>query len=237
VFVKICGITCEEDGLLAVAMDADAVGFTFAPSRRQIAPVVARDIVKRLPPEVITVGVFRDEAPERVVEIVHSTGLRAAQLHGHETVEATRYVAERVPLVIKALAAGSPQVDRAADYGAEVILVDGAEPGSGRVWDWDLLDPLPAGRKVLLAGGLRPDNVAAAVERLRPWGVDVASGVEREGGAPGRKDPRKVRLFVANARAAAPAWEPDPVAADGPPLRGPDREPAAAYDWTEDTER
>lgn len=220
-FVKICGITCEEDGLLAVAMDADAVGFIFAPSKRQIAPVVARDIVKRLPPEIITVGVFRDEAPERVVDIVTSTGLRAAQLSGHESVEGTRHVAERVPLVIKAFAAGSAQLDRAADYGAEVVMVDGAVPGSGQTFDWSLLDDLPPGLKILLAGGLRPENVAEAIGRVRPWGVDVASGVERDGGAPGRKDPRKVRTFVANARAAAPAWAPE---VDDAP-----------YDWTEDT--
>ncbi|HYI60805.1 MAG TPA: phosphoribosylanthranilate isomerase [Acidimicrobiales bacterium] len=220
-FVKICGITCEEDGLLAVAMDADAVGFIFAPSPRQIAPVVARDIVRRLPSDIITVGVFRDEAPERVVDIVHSAGLRAAQLSGHESAEATRFVAERVPLVIKAVTAGSPQMTRAADYGTEVLMVDGARPGSGEAWDLELLDGLPPGQKVLLAGGLRPETVAAAVEQVRPWGVDVASGVERQGGAPGRKDPRKVRMFVANARAAAPAWEPE---ADDTP-----------YDWTEDT--
>ena len=85
VFVKICGITSEEDALLAVAMGADAVGFIFAPSPRQIAPTQARDIVRRLPPEVLTVGVFRDEAPQRVVEIVNTAGLPAAQLHGHET--------------------------------------------------------------------------------------------------------------------------------------------------------
>lgn len=220
-FVKICGVTCEEDALLAVAMDADAVGFTFAPSRRQIAPVVARDIVRRLPPEIITVGVFRDEAPERVVDIVHQAGLRGAQLHGHESPEATRHVAERVPMVIKAFAAGAPQLARADEWGTEVVLVDGPTPGSGTTWDLSLLDAVPPGLKVLLAGGLDPENVAPVIQRARPWGVDVASGVERDGGAPGRKDPRKVRTFVANARAAAPAWSPD---LDDAP-----------YDWTEDT--
>ena len=89
-FVKIEGITNEDDALLAVALGADAVGFVFAPSPRQIAPTIARDIARRLPPEVLTVGVFRDETPERVVEIVHAAGLRGAQLHGHETPETTR---------------------------------------------------------------------------------------------------------------------------------------------------
>lgn len=217
-FVKICGITSEDDALLAVAMDADAVGFIFAPSTRQIAPVVARDIVKRLPPEIITVGVFRDEAPERVVSIVHQAGLRGAQLHGG-TPEATRYVAARVPLVIKAVAAGSPEAADLDDHGVEVVHVDGAAPGSGQTYDWDLVRAVPPGLKVVLAGGLHPGNVADAIAWVRPWGVDVASGVERDGGTPGEKDPRKVRLFVANARAAA-ARLPDPV------------EP---YDWTDDT--
>ena len=92
-FVKICGITREEDALLAVAMGADALGFNFASgSPRQIAPVLARDIARRLPTEILTVGVFRDEAAARVVEIVNTAGLRAAQLHGRESAEATRWV-------------------------------------------------------------------------------------------------------------------------------------------------
>jgi phosphoribosylanthranilate isomerase len=89
VFVKICGITNEDDALLSVAMGADALGFVFAPSTRQIAVQQAYDIARRLPPEIMTVGVFRDELPSRVVEIVHRAGLRAAQLHGHETPAST----------------------------------------------------------------------------------------------------------------------------------------------------
>lgn len=205
-FVKVCGITSEEDGLLAVAMDADAVGFTFAPSPRQIAPIVARDIARRLPSDVITVGVFRDQAPERVVSVVHSAGLRAAQLHGRESPEATRYVAERVPLVIKAFSAGSPALAEVEDYGAEVILVDGINPGGGETFDWTLLDDLPRSHRLLLAGGLTPANVAEAIDRVKPWGVDVATGVERHGSLTGKKDPGRVRRFVAAARAAGPEW-------------------------------
>jgi phosphoribosylanthranilate isomerase len=220
VFVKICGVTSEEDALLAVAMDADAVGFNFVSgSPRQIAPQAARDIARRLPPEALTVGIFRDEAPERVVSIVNEAGIRGAQLHGHETAEASRYVAERVPFVIKAFSIGDPALARADEFGAKVILVDGARPGSGQRWDWDLLDALPPGHRLLLAGGLTPENVGDAVRAVGPWGVDAASGVERADSS--RKDPRKVRLFVANARAAAP--EPEP---------GPD---AAPYDWIDDT--
>ncbi len=201
-FVKICGITSEEDALLAVAMDADAVGFIFAPSPRQVAPGLVRDIVRRLPPEILTVGVFRDEAPQRVVDIVNGTGLRAAQLHGFETADETRWIRERVRIVVKAFSAGSPMLDRADDYGADAILVDSHAPGSGSVFDWSLAEGAPIGRRVILAGGLDPDNVADAIEKVRPWGVDVATGVES---SPGHKDARLVRDFIRNARAAEPA--------------------------------
>jgi phosphoribosylanthranilate isomerase len=201
VFVKICGITSEEDALLAVAMGADAVGFVFAPSSRQIAPQKAADIVKRLPAEIVTVGVFRHETRQRIVDIVHQAGLRAAQLHGHETATDSRWVRARVPLVIKAFASGDPGLDDADDYGADAILIDSAVPGSGEVFDWSLAEGAPSNRKVILAGGLTPDNVADAVRRVRPWGVDVSTGVEA---SPGRKDARKLRAFVQTARLAEP---------------------------------
>ena len=113
-FVKICGITNEDDALLAVAMGADAVGFVFAPSPRQIAPQKAADIVKRLPAEIVTVGVFRDAPRQQVVDIAHRTKLRAVQLHGHETAADSHWVHQRVPLVIMAFPAGDPRLDRAA---------------------------------------------------------------------------------------------------------------------------
>lgn len=201
-FVKICGVTSEEDALLAVAMGADAIGFNFVPSSpRFLALARAADIAKRLPPEILTVGIFRDEAPARVVELTHQAGLRAAQLHGHENATDTRWVRERVPVVIKAFPGGDLELDRAADYGADIIMLDSASPGSGRVFDWSLAEGIPSGLRVLLAGGLTPDNVGEAIERVRPWGVDVASGVES---APGVKDPSLVRRFISAAKAAAP---------------------------------
>ncbi|HWH34245.1 MAG TPA: phosphoribosylanthranilate isomerase [Acidimicrobiales bacterium] len=204
-FVKICGTTSESDALLAVAMGADAVGFVFAPSPRQVAAQLVRDIVRRLPPEVLTVGVFRDEAPERVVSVVDGARLKAAQLHGRETAEQTRWVKERVSVVLKGFAAGHPSIARVADYGADMVLVDGASPGSGKVFDWSLAEDVPAGQRLVIAGGLTPDNVAEAIARVRPFGVDVASGVESR---PGHKDARLVRAFVSAAKAAArPDWE------------------------------
>jgi phosphoribosylanthranilate isomerase len=200
-FVKICGITSEEDALLAVAQGADAVGFIFAPSVRQIAAGLVRDIVRRIPPEVLAVGVFRNEAPKRVVDTCHFAGLRAAQLHGHESQDDCRWVRERVGLVIKGFPAGSPELERFDGYGADIALVDSPTPGSGHVFDWSLAEGAPANRRLLLAGGLTPTNVAEAIARVRPWGVDVASGVER---APGVKDPIRVGRFIANAKDAAP---------------------------------
>jgi phosphoribosylanthranilate isomerase len=210
VFVKICGVTSEEDALLATAMGADAVGFVFAPSVRQVHPARVKDITRRLPPEILTVGVFRGDTPTRVVDTVNEAGLKGAQLHGRERPEEARYVAERVPFVIKAFIAGDPLMDRAEEYGAAAILVDSPTPGSGELFDWTTLDGAQRGQRLILAGGLTPDNVAHAIEVVGPWGVDVSSGVEA---APGRKDPSLVRLFVRNARAAfalvAPA-EPAP---------------------------
>jgi phosphoribosylanthranilate isomerase len=205
VFVKICGITNEDDALLAVAMGADAIGFVFAPSKRQVTVSVAADIVKRLPNDVLTVGVFRDETPEKVVETVHRAGLRGAQLHGHESREDTWWVGERIPFVIKAFVAGDRGVQDAEGFRSSAILLDAPSPGSGKVFDWRLADGVPDKTRLIVAGGLVADNVAAAIEAMRPWGVDVSGGVES---SPGRKDPRQVRAFVANARTAFEHYTP-----------------------------
>lgn len=200
-FVKICGITNEDDALLAVAMGADAVGFIFAPSTRQIAPQKAYDITRRLPPEILTVGVFRNELPSRVLDVANKAGVKAVQLHGRETAEQTREVASRIRWVIKAFAAGDENLPRADVYGTDMILLDAPSPGSGKVFDWKLAGDAPDSLKLILAGGLTPDNVAAAIAEVEPWGVDVASGVER---SPGRKDAIAVKRFIENARSAAP---------------------------------
>ena len=196
-WVKICGTTSEEDALLAVAMGADALGFIFAPSKRQVAPALVADIVKRLPPEILTVGVFRDEAPQRVVDIVQKTGLRAAQLHGHETPEQVQWVRGRIPFVIRAFSATDPRMAEAKECGADVVLLDNVTPGSGQVFDWQLADAVPPGIPLLLAGGLTPENVSQAIEQVEPWGVDVITGVEA---SPGHKDARRLRAFIRAAK-------------------------------------
>jgi phosphoribosylanthranilate isomerase len=217
-FVKICGITNEDDALLAVAMGADAVGFVFAPSPRQVAAQRVYDITRRLPAEILTVGVFRDDHPERVVDTVNRAGLKAAQLHGHESPAIVAEVAASVKWVIKAVVAGGPDARNADRIGTDLVLVDAASPGSGKVFDWTMVDELPEGPRYILAGGLTPENVANAVIRGLPWGVDVSTGVER---APGRKDALKVKSFIERARAAAPAHHV-----------GPDVMP---YDWSDES--
>jgi phosphoribosylanthranilate isomerase len=207
-FVKICGIANEDDALLATALDADALGFVFAPSPRQVHPETVRDIVRRLPREVHTIGVFRDERPERIIEIVGRAGLRGVQLHGHEPASEVKWIRERVQFVIQAYTAGDPALATAGASAADIILVDSPDPGSGRVFDWRLAEGAPRGKRILLAGGLTPDNVGEAIRLVRPWGVDVSSGVERE---PGRKDPGKLRRFVVAAREAAADIEDRPV--------------------------
>jgi len=198
-FVKICGITNEQDALLAVALGADALGFVFAPSPRQISPALAREIVKRLPPETVTVGVFRNETPSRIIEIVNEARLQGAQLHGHETPAMTAEVATDVRFVIKAVVAGSQDAANANNFASDAILVDGLHPGSGTSYDWDLLQDIPTNIRLMLSGGLTPENVAAGLAHVRPWGVDVSSGVEK---APGLKDAVKMRHFITNARDA-----------------------------------
>jgi phosphoribosylanthranilate isomerase len=216
-FVKICGITNEDDALLAVAMGADAVGFIFAPSVRQVAAQQVYDITRRLPPEILTVGVFRDEHPDLVIETVRRAGVKAAQLHGHESPDDVAAVVAHVRRVIKAFSAGSADARRADQFPTDIILVDAPSPGSGEMFDWTLAAEVAPGPRLILAGGLTPDNVAAAIHQVQPWGVDVATGVERE---PGKKDALKVKAFIERARAAAPV-----------PYVGPDEMP---YDWADD---
>lgn len=237
--VKICGVTSEADALLAVGLGADAVGFVFAPSPRQVTPALAADIVKRLPHGVLTVGVFRNEAPRRVVEIVQQAGLGAAQLHGHETADESRWVRERLRCTIKAFAAGERTIGRFAEFGADYLMIDGPSPGSGQVFDWRLGEGVVDPGRLIVSGGLHPDNVAEAIVHLRPFGVDVSSGVEA---VPGRKDPAKLRRFVRNARDAAArlteaagrtGTERGSSLEDGVDADDPDGNATEPYDWME----
>jgi phosphoribosylanthranilate isomerase len=220
VFVKICGITTEEDALLAVAMGADAVGFVFAPSTRQVAAAHVRDIVRRLPPDVLTVGVFRDECPQRVVDVVQRPAC------GPPSCTVTRR--PRTPstcgpgsTVIKAFPpAPTRPLDRVDDWGPTSMLIDSKAPGSGQVFDWALAEGAPRVGRVLLAGGLTPDNVADAIAQVQPWGVDVASGVERT--CRGRRIPgRSARSSNAKRARRRPPLPPPPSRARPRPTTPP----------------
>jgi phosphoribosylanthranilate isomerase len=236
VFVKICGITSEADALLAVGMGAAAVGFVFAPSPRQMSAAAVADIVKRLPHETVTVGVFRDEAPQRVMEIASHVGLTAVQLHGFESVADTRWVASRARWTIKAFPAGHRNIGRFDEYGADLLMIDGSSPGSGELFDWRLAEGVADPGRLIVSGGLRPDNVGAAITHLRPWGVDVASGVEA---SPGVKDPVKLSEFIAAAHDGARAAAAADVEGAGPPrsvveAAAEGEEPPVPFDWQDE---
>lgn len=204
--VKICGLRRAEDAAAAVAAGADALGFNFwKGTPRYISPAEVVRILENVPPGVLTVGVFVDEKPERVLEIAAETGIGALQLHGSEPPEYLDRLGTYVK--IKALKVGPEfQPEQLTRYrSASLFLLDGFVAGmvggTGRTFDWSLAEKAKAYGKIILAGGLTPKNVAEAVRAVRPWGVDVASGVEEQ---PGKKDPRLIREFIQAVRAAAP---------------------------------
>ena len=156
-FVKICGITNELDARIAIEAGADAVGLILAESPRRVEPETARRIVASLPEDALTVAVFRREDPERVLRAFRAIGAKAVQIHDPSP-EALVHLRKRVPFLIEAVAAGDDLPERAERTPADLLLVDAAEPGSGRSFDWSLLDPAPPGVKVVLAGGLTPET-------------------------------------------------------------------------------
>ena len=193
-FVKICGITNEEDALLAIAMGADCLGFNFVHgSPRKISTTEAESIIKRLPHGTVTVGIFKNENPDMIVSTVTQIGLSGAQLHGREPVSEVRWVRKRLPFVIQALQAEDPHLSSAGNSPADIILLDAQTPGGGRTFDWRLVNNAPSGIRLMIAGGLNPDNIEEAIRRTRPYGVDVATGVESK---PGKKDASKMQKFI-----------------------------------------
>jgi len=202
--VKICGITNAEDARAAAAAGADALGFIFfRGSPRFIEPEAAGRIIATLPPLMVKVGVFVDESAEGIAEAARRAGLDAVQLHGSEGPEFCAGLASLGKPVIKARRVK----DRGSlagleRYGVSALLLDsyvaGQLGGTGERFNWDLaVEAKVGGKPVILAGGLTAENVAEAVARAAPYGVDVSSGVEA---APGRKDHGKVREFIARAK-------------------------------------
>ncbi len=200
--VKVCGITSLDDALCAVEAGADALGFIFYPkSPRYLDPDVAREIIRLLPPLVTVVGVFVDEQIKIVREIETYCYLGLLQFHGSETPEYCDWFTSRV---VKAFRMRDVSVlDEMKRYDVSGYLLDSYSEkgygGTGEAFDWSLARSAVALKPVLLAGGLTPENVGRAIAEVRPYGVDVSSGVER---APGSKDPRKLRRFLQAVRRA-----------------------------------
>jgi phosphoribosylanthranilate isomerase len=204
VWIKICGVTSVEDARMVVAAGADAVGVNLIPSsKRAVDIATARAVREAIGTQSEVVAIVADFGVSRLLELRERTGIQWLQLHGSEGQEELAAV---LPDAYKAVRIGSAtDVAQARGFAGVRLLadakVDGALGGTGHSFDWSLVGELARERPLLLAGGLRPDNVARAVESVRPFGVDTASGVENEDAR--RKDPEKTRAFVRAARAAA----------------------------------
>jgi phosphoribosylanthranilate isomerase len=197
--VKICGVTTVEDARVCVDAGADAIGLNFWPgSKRCVAVERAVEIARALPDGISKIGVFVDSRREEIERTAETVGLDAIQLHGDEPPEACAGFALPVIKAIRVSEALGSIDEVVARYDVAWVLLDSAVGGSGVTFDWRRALAVAPGR-LYLAGGLRPDNVAEAVRSVRPYAVDTASGVEA---SPGRKDPRRVREFIENAKHA-----------------------------------
>ena len=201
--IKICGITSREDALGACEAGADALGFIFwQGSKRYVDPDEAKKIVKVLPPFVTIVGVFVDESHDKISEIVDLVGLDAVQLHGTESPEFCAAV--KRPVIKAFRVTGEEVVSELSRYSVSAYLLDtyreGVLGGTGKTFNWDIARKATPSGRVILAGGLTPENIADAVRQVGPYGIDVSSGVEM---SEGKKDMDRVRLFIESARAAA----------------------------------
>ena len=199
--VKVCGMTSLKDALVAVEGGADAVGFIFyKKSPRSVTMKTVREIVLELPPFVDTVGVFVDETAEQINKTADYCNLDIIQLHGDESPIFCKKIRRKV---IKAFRIKDMQsVKKLSSFQVSGFLLDTFSEklhgGTGKVFDWNLALPAKKFGPVIMAGGLTPNNVQQAVRQIRPYGVDVCSGVESE---PGIKDHKKVRAFLNNAKA------------------------------------
>ncbi len=197
--VKVCGVTRLEDALAAARLGVDALGFNFWPgSRRFVTPAAARAIVARLPPFVVPVGVFVNQPEGELRAVAGETGIQVFQLHGEEPPG----LCARLPLpVLKAIPVDQvTSLSRLLSYEVQGFLLDTPSRGfggTGRPFDWTLAAGVSEAAPVVLAGGLTPENVADAIRAVRPWAVDVASGVES---SPGVKDADRMARFVAAVR-------------------------------------
>ena len=195
--VKICGITSLEDALLATDLGADALGFIFAKgSPRTITPDAAGEIIFKLPPFIVPVGVFVDSTAEEIESIIELTGIRCVQLHGNES--PLEFMKINVPIIKVFKVHEHFQVDTLLRFPASAYLLDtyveGAAGGTGKTFDWNTAVAAKTYGRIILAGGLTPGNIRDAVIKVQPYGVDISSGVES---MPGKKDKLKLqKLFT-----------------------------------------
>ena len=200
--IKICGLTNKEDAKEAARLGADFAGFIFYKrSPRYIEPKDARAIAGTLPAEVIKVGVFVDERLETISEAARLAGLDMAQLHGEEGPEHCSSVRKRIKVIKAFRTRDAKDLEKINEYDADFYLLDtyreGKPGGTGEAFDWNILSDKRFSRPVILSGGLRPDNVREAIQKVSPYGVDVSSGVEK---SPGKKDFILMRKFIENVR-------------------------------------
>ena len=198
--VKICGTTSLKDAFLAVESGADAIGFIFYKmSPRNISQKEAKEIILQLPPFIETVGVFVNETSDKINRIAEQCKLNSIQLHGEESPALCRRVKRKVIKAFRVKNADS--LKSIASYDVSGFLLDsyndGSKGGTGQVFDWNLALRVKKQGPVILAGGLNPYNVFTAIHRVKPYGVDVCSGVEN---SPGIKDHEKIRAFIKSVR-------------------------------------
>ena len=195
-FIKVSGLTSEADTLFAIALGANAVGFDFGPTRRQISTTLAHDIVRRLPSGVATIGTFRSDMAQRIVEITNTLGLSAVQIEGTMSKADLRYVAERVRTVIRAVNSPDAAYEYDADLGVDYLLLPESDTHEDMVACVSVFDD-PLLLRPVIASGLDESSVLGLVQNYDVWGVDALGGIESE---PGVKDGVKMGDFIANAR-------------------------------------
>lgn len=196
--VKICGVTSVHDATVVRDAGADALGVNFTVSKRRVDAKTAREIV-RASAGLTHVGIFGDEPGSTVVAMIDASGVNAVQIHGPLDDDLLKELRRRDLGVVKALSIGSAEFFAFDETRVDAVLVDGQVPGSGREHSWEALDERDFAVPVIAAGGLNAHNVVEVIEKVRPWGVDVATGVES---SPGVKDPVRVARFVAMATSA-----------------------------------
>jgi len=202
--IKICGITNVQDAHVAVDLGTDALGFIFVPDTpRYIEPQDAVQVISKLPPFITKVGVFADESPQVISQIIQTCGLNAIQLHGSETPEYCDNIRAcgRVTTIKSFRVKDRHSLSPIPEYRVSAYLLDtyvkGKKGGTGETFNWDLAIEAKKYGRIIIAGGLTPGNVAEAIRRVQPYAVDVGSGVEA---IPGKKDHAKIKAFIENVR-------------------------------------